>query len=101
MLEVIGEPAQPSDTARVIPSDPSTAISSAITSIEHAAARANEFGRFWMKNGDQAHGRRWFARERRYRQLVAELRFEQWYALNPPTVDTPTAPREGIDDGNG
>lgn len=75
---------------RVLPLDPTTPITSAIVDVEKAAARAHQYGRFWMAYGDHSHGRRWFATERSLRKVAGDLRYEQYYMLNPPDIDTPT-----------
>jgi len=78
---------------RVLPLDPTVPMSRAIAELETAAARAHTYGRFWMAYNDHAHGKRWFATESSLRETAQELRYQQFYMLNPPPVDTPTRPR--------
>ena len=78
---------------RDLPLDPTIPMSSAIADIEKAAARAHQYGRFWMAYGDHAHGRRWFATEGTLREMAGDMRYQQWYMLHPPEVDTPTKDR--------
>lgn len=78
------------DEILTMPADPCDKISIAITATEEAATRAFEYGRFWMRQSDHAHGRRWFARYRELSEIAVRLRQIQYQSLHPDPVGTPT-----------
>ena len=90
METVVGDMLPSDPNARLMPPDTSFPMSIAIASVETAASRANEWGRFWMAQGDHAHGRRWFFHEKSLRMLSAGMRQQQFDMLHPPEYGTPT-----------